>query len=400
MLRIGLTGGIGSGKSTVAGRLAEHGAVVIDADKIAREVVEPGTDGLAEVRAAFGDDVISDGALDRAKLAAKVFTDETARATLNGIVHPRIRTRTTELMVAAPDDAIVVHDVPLLVEAHLGAAYHLVLVVDAPEDVRVHRVVHNRGMPEEDARARIRAQAGEADRRAAADVWLDNSGTPDEVLAEVDALWADRLVRYEANIRLHRAARYGGPRLSDPNPAWPAQAKRLRQRIALAGGDLVRRVDHIGSTSVPGLAAKDVVDLQVTVGSIEDADALAEPLVAAGFPKLAWIDRDNPKPYAPDPAQWQKRIHAGADPGRLANVHLRVEGTPGWRYALLFPAWLRANPAELADYQALKRKLSARYRDDEDSGNYADAKEPWFDEAGIRAEEWAKRTGWQPSQSD
>jgi dephospho-CoA kinase len=397
MLRIGLTGGIGSGKSTVAGRLAEHGAVVIDADKIAREVVEPGTDGLAEVRAAFGDDVISDGALDRAKLAAKVFTDETARATLNAIVHPRIRTRTIELMAAAPDDAIVVHDVPLLVEAHLGAAYHLVLVVDAPEEVRVHRVVHNRGMPEEDARARIRTQAGEADRRAAADVWLDNSGTPDEVLATVDALWADRLVRYEANVRLHRPARYGGPRLAGPDPAWPAQAKRLRERIALAGGDLVRRVDHTGSTSVAGLAAKDVIDLQVTVGSIEDADALAEPLVAAGFPKLDRIDRDNPKPYAPDPAQWQKRFHASADPGRLSNVHIRVEGTPGWRYALLFPAWLRANPTELEDYQALKRKLSAQYRDDEDSDNYADAKEPWFDEAAVRAEEWAKRTGWQPT---
>jgi dephospho-CoA kinase len=168
----------------------------------------------------------------------------------------------------------------------------------------------------------------------------------------------------------------------------------------MAGGDLVHRVDHTGSTSVPGLAAKDVIDLQVTVGSIEDADALAEPLVAAGFPKLGRIDRDNPKPYAPDPAQWQKRLHAGADPGRLSNVHLRVEGTPGWRYALLFPAWLRANPTELEDYQALKRKLSAQYRDDEDSGNYAEAKEPWFDEAAVRAEEWAKRAGWQPSQTD
>src|SRR5690349_19395640 len=129
MLRVGLTGGIGSGKSTVARRLAEHGAVVIDADKIAREVVEPGTDGLAEIHAAFGDDVISDGALDRAALAQRVFTDETARATLNGIVHPRIGARTGELMAAAPADAIVVHDVPLLVENHLGPAYHLVLVV-------------------------------------------------------------------------------------------------------------------------------------------------------------------------------------------------------------------------------------------------------------------------------
>lgn len=399
MLRVGLTGGIGSGKSTVAGRLAEHGAVLIDADKIAREVVEPGTSGLAEVRAAFGDDVISDGVLDRAKLAAKVFTDESARATLNGIVHPRIRDRTVELMAAAPDDAIVVHDVPLLVEAHMGPAYHLVLIVDAPVEERVHRVVKYRGMAEEDVRARIGAQAGEADRRAAADVWLDNSGSPDEVLAVVDALWADRLVRYEANVRLRRRALYGGPRLVEYAPAWPAQATRLRERIALAGGELVRRVDHTGSTSVPGLAAKDIIDLQVTVGSIEDADALALPLQDAGFPQLDWIDRDNPKPYAPDPDQWRKRLHAGADPGRFANVHIRVEGTPGWRYALLFPDWLRANPDELADYQTLKRKLSDQYRDDEDSGNYADAKEPWFDDAAVRAEEWAERAGWQPSQT-
>jgi len=396
MLRVGLTGGIGSGKSTVAGRLAEHGAVVIDADKIAREVVEPGTEGLAEVRAAFGDEIISDGALDRAKLAAKVFTDESARNTLNGIVHPRIRTRTTELMAAAATDAVVVHDVPLLVEAHMGAAYHLVLVVDAPEEVRVHRVVHHRGMGEEDARARIRTQAGEADRRAAADVWLDNGGSPDEVLSVVDALWADRLVRYEANVRLHRRAQYGSPRLAEADPTWPAQAKRLRERIALAGGDLVRRVDHTGSTAVAGLAAKDVIDLQVTVGSIEDADALAEPLAAAGFPRLDRIDRDNPKAHTPDPAQWQKRFHASADPGRIANVHLRVEGTPGWRYALLFPDWLRANPDELADYESLKRKLSAQYVDNEDSDNYAEAKEPWFDEAADRVEQWAERTNWQP----
>jgi dephospho-CoA kinase len=400
MLRVGLTGGIGSGKSTVAGRLGEHGAYVIDADRIAREVVEPGTDGLAEVRAAFGDEVISDGALDRAKLAAKVFTDESARTTLNGIVHPRIRTRTTELMAAAPADAVVVHDVPLLVEAHMGPAYHLVLVVHADEEERVHRVVRYRGMDEGDARARIRAQATEADRRAAADVWLDNSGSPDEVLAAVDALWADRLVRYEGNVRLGRRAPYGSPRLVEPDPGWSAQALRLRERIALASGELVRRVDHIGSTSVAGLVAKDVIDLQVTVGAIDDADALAEPLAGAGFPRLDGIGRDNPKPYAPDPALWQKRLHASADPGRLANVHIRVEGSPGWRYALLFPAWLRANPGELADYAALKESLSAQFRDDEDTDRYAETKEAWFDDAGVRAEEWAVRTGWLPARTD
>lgn len=397
MLRVGLTGGIGSGKSTVARRLAEHGAVVIDADKIAREVVEPGTDGLAEIHAAFGDDVISDGALDRAALAQRVFTDSAARATLNGIVHPRIGARTGELMAAAPADAIVVHDVPLLVENHLGPAYHLVLVVDAPEEERVARVVRDRGMNEQDARARITAQATAEARRAAADVWLDNGGSPDEVLAVVDALWADRLVRYEANVRLHRRAEYGTPRLADPDPTWPAQATRLRERIAMAAGEQARRVDHIGSTSVPGLPAKDVIDLQVTVASIDDADAMADRLAGAGFPKLDWIDRDNPKPYAPDPAQWRKRAHASADPGRLANVHIRVDGSPGWRYALLFPDWLRANPDERDAYRAVKKDLADRFSGDDDTHNYAEAKEAWFDAAGERAEEWAARTGWQPS---
>ncbi|HWM02188.1 MAG TPA: dephospho-CoA kinase, partial [Actinophytocola sp.] len=175
MLRVGLTGGIGSGKSTVAGRLSEHGAVVIDADRIAREVVEPGTAGLAELVEAFGDDVLTpDGALDRAALARRVFADDAARARLNGIVHPRIGERTAELMAAAPSEAIVVHDVPLLVENKLGPAYHLVLVVDAPVETRVARVLRDRGMSEQDARARVAAQADEPARRAAADVWLDN----------------------------------------------------------------------------------------------------------------------------------------------------------------------------------------------------------------------------------
>jgi dephospho-CoA kinase len=397
MLRVGLTGGIGSGKSTVAGRLAEHGAVVIDADRIAREVVEPGTDGLAELTAAFGADILAGDSLDRAKLAAKVFTDEHARATLNGIVHPRIGARTAELMAAAPQDAVVVHDVPLLVENRLGPAYHLVLVVDAPEEVRVHRVVHDRGMTEQDARARIRAQASEADRRAVADVWLDNGGAPDEVLAVVDELWADRLVRYESNVRLHRRAGYGTPRLADADPTWPAQADRLRARITTAAGGLARRVDHIGSTAVPGLPAKDVIDLQVTVESMAAADELGDQLAAAGFPKLPAIDGDNPKPYAPDPQQWRKRFHAAADPGRPANVHLRVEGSPGWRFALLLTDWLRANPAERDDYLAVKRELAHRFEADDDSDRYAEAKEAWFDAAGPRAEDWATRTGWRPA---
>src|SRR4051794_15886865 len=129
MLRVGLTGGIGAGKSTVAARLAEHGAVLIDADAIAREVVEPGTEGLAELVEAFGEDILTpEGALDRAALAAKAFRDEEERRKLNGILHPRIGARTAELAAGAAPDAIVVHDIPLLVEGGLGAGYHLVIV--------------------------------------------------------------------------------------------------------------------------------------------------------------------------------------------------------------------------------------------------------------------------------
>jgi dephospho-CoA kinase len=397
MLRVGLTGGIGSGKSTVAGRLAEHGAVVIDSDKIAREVVEPGTPGLAELVEAFGDDILdAHGRLDRPALAKRAFSDDDARTRLNAIVHPRIGERTGAMMAAAAADAIIVHDVPLLVENGLGPNYHLVLVVDAPVETRLHRLVHDRGMSEEDARARIRAQADETARRAAADVWLDNGGTVDQVLAEVDALWADRLVRFESNVRLGHRNVYGGPRLVEPNADWPAQAARIAARVRRAIGREVARVDHVGSTAIPAMPAKDVLDLQLTVASMADADALADALAAAGFPRLDFIDHDNPKDYAPDVEEWRKRMHVSADPGRLVNLHVRAAGSRGWRLALLMRDWLRADEAGFAEYRALKKELSHRYAADDDTDNYADHKEPWFDQAAIRAEAWAKETGWTP----
>jgi dephospho-CoA kinase len=397
MLRVGLTGGIGSGKSTVAGRLAEHGAVVIDADKIAREVVEPGTPGLEQLVEAFGPDILDPhGALDRARLAQRVFADDEARKRLNGIVHPLIGKRSGELMATAADDAVVVHDVPLLVENGLGAVYHLVLVVDAPVETRVHRVVRDRGMSEEDARARIRAQADEAARRAAADVWLDNGGSVDQVLAEVDALWADRLVRYESNVRLGHRNRYGGPRLVAPNPDWPVRAARIAARVRAAIDRPDARVDHTGSTAIPGMPAKDVVDMQLTVASMDDADALAGELAAAGFPRLDHIDHDEPKDYEPDVERWRKRLHVSADPGQFVNLHVRTDGSPGWRLALLMRDWLRADADAHAEYRALKEELAHRYAAEDDTDKYADAKEPWFDQAGARAEKWAKATGWTP----
>ena len=193
MLRIGLTGGIGSGKSTVAGLLAARGARVIDADRIAREVVEPGTPGLDAVVGAFGAGVLTaEGALDRPALAAVVFADPEARRRLDGIVHPLVRSRAAELVAAAPPEAVVVQDVPLLVETGQAGSYDLVLVVQADPATRVRRLV-GRGLSEDDARARIAAQATDEQRRAVADVVLDNSGTPDALAGQVARFWAERV---------------------------------------------------------------------------------------------------------------------------------------------------------------------------------------------------------------
>ena len=191
MTRVGLTGGIGSGKSTVAGLLAERGAVVVDADQLAREAVLPGSEGLARVLAEFGDQVLApDGSLDRARLGEIVFADPDRRAALEAIVHPYVARRSAELMAAAPAGAVLVYDVPLLVEKQLQAAYDVVVVVDASEDVQVQRLVQDRGMDADEARRRIASQAGRADRRAVADVVLSNDGEPADLARQVDELWA------------------------------------------------------------------------------------------------------------------------------------------------------------------------------------------------------------------
>lgn len=189
MTTIGLTGGVGSGKSTVAGLFAQHGALVIDADAVAREVVAPGTPALAEIVDAFGPTVLTaDGSLDRPALAGIVFTDPAARAALNAITHPRIGARTAELMAQAAPDQVIVHDVPLLVENGLAPAYDLVVVVEAAEDIRLTRLLA-RGMSDDDARRRMAAQATDAERRDVADVVIANNGDLGSLAAQVDAVW-------------------------------------------------------------------------------------------------------------------------------------------------------------------------------------------------------------------
>lgn len=395
MLRVGLTGGIGAGKSTVAARLAEHGAVLVDADAIAREVVEPGSAGLAELVDEFGAGILdAHGALNRGALAERAFADDSARTRLNAIMHPRIGERTAELMAGVAADAIVVHDIPLLVEGGLAPQYHLVIVVDADSEVRVRRVTAARGMAEQDARARIAAQATEEQRRAAADVWLDNSTTRDVVLADVDALWADRLVPFEANLRLRKPRPPRSPVISPPDEDWPLHAERALARIRLAAGEKALRADHIGSTAVPGLPAKDTLDLQLLVSTLEDADAVVEALSNAGFPRAGGEWHDDPLGGG---EPWVKRFHYGADPARPVNLHVRPEANPGWRVALLFRDWLRARPDEVEVYAEVKRKLARKHEADGSVYGYADEKQGWVNAAFLRAEKWADRTGWTPA---
>lgn len=388
MLRVGLTGGIGSGKSTAARRLVARGAILIDSDVLARAVVASGTDGLAAVVAAFGERVLgADGALDRPALAAVVFGDASARSRLNAIVHPRVRERSDALVAAAPSDGIVVQDIPLLVEGGMGASFPLVAVVHAPTAERIRRLVTDRGMSRAQAGARIDAQADDAARHAVADVWLDNSGPPTALEAAVDRLWDERLVPFEANLRAHRPVPESGLAvLADPDPTWTEQAARLVARVEAAAGGLGRGVAHVGPTSVPRLPAADRIDLQLGVDSRAAADALAGPLAEAGFPMRPVAGRAGA-------GSWPARRHGAADPGRPVDLHVSVVGSPGWRAALLYRDWL------CADDQARSDHLRAVTAVDTEAGSrrFTRSGEPFVDAARERAEAWAVSSRWVPS---
>lgn len=404
MLRIGLTGGIGAGKSALSSTFARCGAVIVDGDVIAREVVQPGTEGLAALVDAFGADILlPDGSLDRPALAAKAFRDDEARQRLNGIVHPLVGKRRAEIIASVPADSVVVEDIPLLVESGMAPLFPLVVIVYADVEVRLRRLVDQRGMAEDDARARIAAQAGDDQRRAVADIWVDNSGSPDDLVQRAQEVWDQRIVPFAHNLSTGQIAR-APARVVPPDPAWPDQAQRILNRLRTTCGHRALRVDHIGSTAVPDFPAKDVIDVQITVESLAVADELAEPLLAAGYPRIESIVEDVAKSGArsgvdrydrdDDPTLWSKRIHASADPGRPTNVHIRVDGWPNQQFALLFVDWLTADPDARAEYLSVKRTAEAEGGGD--TADYVAVKEPWFLDAYRRAWEWADATGWKP----
>lgn len=395
MLRIGLTGGIGSGKSTATGILAELGALVIDADALAREVVAAETDGLRAVVERFGDGVLAmDGSLDRAALAGAVFGDEAARRDLEGIIHPRIASRTAQIMDSAAPEQIVVHDVPLLVEKRMGPNYHLVVVVDAHQGTRLDRLVRQRGMSEAEARARMDHQASDDQRLAAADVVIRNEGSIEEVQDATRRLWQERFVPFDENLRAGRVARPALlPVLTDYDEDWATTADRLIERIGAALGERAPEIEHVGSTAVPGMPGKNVIDLQIGVPRLADADdpEFVGTLAVLGFPRVEDYRMDHPTDALSDPMLWIKRFHGSCDPGRVVHLHVRELGSAGWQYALLFRDWLRAEPDAAAEYVQVKRRLSDEHGT---SNDYAGAKAPWFSSIWPRMQSFAQRTGW------
>ncbi|MCU1538187.1 MAG: dephospho-CoA kinase [Humibacillus sp.] len=401
MLRVGVTGGIGSGKSSVAARLAEVGAHVVDADAVAREVVAPGEPALQRIHEHFGDAVLAaDGSLDRAALAAVVFPDRRQLDALDAITGPAIAERVASRRAQVPANVVSVYDMPLLVERGLWVREHLSVVVEVDADTRVRRLVEQRGLTEEDARHRIAAQASDAQRRAVADIVLDNSGTPGELTAAVDALWRNRLVPYEANLSGGQRARRperAADAIVAPRRDWEPRAERVVARLAaaLVPSGIVTEVSHIGSTSVPDLLAKDVIDVQVGVRHLGDVDRpdVEQALLSAGYVFSHGLHSDTPHPVGADAGDWVKRFLGGCDPANHVHVHVREHGSAGWRFALLFRDWLTHDVAAREAYAAEKRRLLALH---ETTSDYVTAKEGWFDGAWHRANDWADRTGWRP----
>ncbi|MFQ4148920.1 dephospho-CoA kinase [Arthrobacter sp. LAPM80] len=312
MLSLGLTGGIAAGKSLLTNRFRELGAVVIDADQLARDVVAPGTPGLAAVVNKFGPAILlPDGTLDRPALGARVFADKGELAALNSIVHPLVREAASTLKRNAAPDSIVVQDIPLLVETGQGANFHLVLVVQAPQAARIDRMVRDRGMSQEDAMARIAAQASDEERAAAADVIITNDGSPEQAAAALDALWHGRLLPFAANLAAGASSDRRGA-----GPVSAAAAGRIIARVRHAAGELATAIEHLSTAdgTAGNASAGGVLRLRLHPCSGAGRVELVAALARAGF--VPGTDTTGPDATGLDP------VLASADPGLPADLVL------------------------------------------------------------------------------
>jgi dephospho-CoA kinase len=353
VLNVGLTGGIGAGKSAVSARLAHRGAVIVDSDVLAREVVAPGTPGLSEVVDVFGVDVLDgSGALNRAALAARIFDDSAARARLEAIIHPRVRSRSEDLTKAAPSDAVVVNDIPLLAEVGLAPAFDLVIVVTAPRDLRLRRLAH-RGLPTAQAEARIAAQAPDQVRAAVADVIISNAAGLSQLYATVDDLHG-RMRAFEANKRHQRAVTE--PTTPDQlpyDPHWPGRFNRLAARLRALLAEKALHIDHIGATAVPGLSGRDIIDVQVTVADDATAVSIRSPLTEAGFPPL-------PADASAGATPGLTYRHGGTDPGNVVCLHIVPVDSPAQPEAVALRDLLSGDATVRDEYAAVKAQPAAK----------------------------------------
>ncbi len=395
-ITVAVTGGIGAGKSTVSSGLATRGAIVVDSDQLAREVVAPGSAGLTAVVDQFGGGMLNeDGSLNRQALAAVVFADGAALRRLEHITHPLVRARFAELQAAAPSGSVLVNDIPLLTTRSAAAAFHLVIGVGAPVSARIDRLV-GRGLTAADATARISVQIDDDSRRPLCNVWIDNSAGPAELRRQVDKVWS-RLSGYAANTAAGRGASRPGRRIVPYDPSWPQEATRLIDRIRHLVG--ARRVDHVGSTAVPGFPAEDVIDLQLSVEGSGQAAELMSVLSGGGFPPAAGMGRGNTHPDAIgqlEPDRGSAAAHVNADPGRSVNLYLRVNNSPGWRWALCLRDWLRSEPGAGADY-LVRQERAAADPDRTTADGPGDDRPSALDAVAPQVRRWAESVRWQPS---
>ncbi|MHA7144378.1 dephospho-CoA kinase [Arthrobacter sp. TmT3-37] len=324
MLRIGLTGGIAAGKSVVARRLAELGAVVVDADLLARAAVEPGSEGLAEIVAAFGTGLLTpDGALDRPALGRLVFADDGARERLNTIVHPRVRAGAARLIDGAPAGAVVVEDIPLLVETGQASRFHLVVVVDAPDELRLQRMVDQRGMRREDAEQRMEAQVSRTDRLREADAVLTNDRGLADLLAATDTLWHQRILPFRNT--LDAGAHEPGANVQPAEAGLPGTsglgrriAAKLRAALPASSAASIVESRRGAARHPPDDVSAAAVSVLPGVG--EEFDAVSGAIAAAGFPRVGAA--------APPGAGGPFATHRWADPATDVTVVVTAPPAP------------------------------------------------------------------------